>query len=418
MSFRPPKGTDDILPPDSHRWRRVLAAFDDLAERYGYDLAITPLFEATDIFERGVGEGTDVVQKEMYTFEDRGGRSITLRPEATASMVRAYLNSGSQIPMKLAYSGPMFRYERPQAGRRRQFWQVGIEYLGEDAAEADVEVIDLGYRFYESIGLEGLEVQLNSLGDAETRSAYRGILVEYLSGITDQLSEDSRRRIATNPMRVFDSKQDRDKLVGAPHTVDHLSEAARRHYEQVQEGLDRLRIPYVEKPGLVRGLDYYTRTVFEFVATGLDVAQNAVGGGGRYDGLAEIIGGRSVPAVGFSLGIDRIMLALGELSPAVPVLDAFVIVAANDRWENGFELVAELRAAGLRADIELGRRSVKAQFKAADRRNAAAALVVGDEWEDGEITAKQLASGSEERVERRRIVEWLRALGGSIDEVS
>lgn len=410
MSFRPPKGTDDILPPDSHRWRRVLAAFENLAERYGYDLAITPLFEATEIFERGVGEGTDVVQKEMYTFQDKGGRSITLRPEATASMMRAYLNSGSQIAMKLAYSGPMFRYERPQAGRRRQFWQVGVEYLGEDAAEADVEVIDLGYRFYEAIGLPGLEVQLNSLGDAATRAEYREVLIAYLTSIAGDLSEDSRRRIATNPMRVFDSKEDGDKLVGAPHTVDYLSEAARRHYEQVQAGLDRLRIPYVEKPRLVRGLDYYTRTVFEYVATGLDAAQNAVGGGGRYDGLAETIGGRPVPAVGFSLGIDRIMLALGEQSSDAPVLDAFVIVASDERWESGLQLVAELRAAGLRADIELGGRSVKAQFKAADRRNAAAALVVGEEWEQGEITAKQLASGLEERVERRHIVEWLQAV--------
>ncbi|NNC93177.1 MAG: histidine--tRNA ligase, partial [Acidimicrobiia bacterium] len=214
MSSRPPKGTDDILPPDSRRWRRVLAAFDDLAERYGYDLAITPLFEATEVFARGVGEGTDVVQKEMYTFEDKGGRSITLRPEATASMVRAYLNSGSQIPMKLAYSGPMFRYERPQAGRRRQFWQVGVEYLGEESAEADVEVIDLGYRFYDAIGLPGLEVQLNSLGDPASRASYRAILVDYLTSIADQLTEDSRRRITTNPLRVFDSREDRDKLTG------------------------------------------------------------------------------------------------------------------------------------------------------------------------------------------------------------
>ncbi|MDH3607479.1 MAG: histidine--tRNA ligase [Acidimicrobiia bacterium] len=413
MSFRPPKGTDDILPPDSRQWRRVLGTFEELAERYGYDLAITPLFEATEVFERGVGEGTDVVQKEMYTFEDKGGRSITLRPEATASMMRAYLDSGSQIPMKLAYSGPMFRYERPQAGRRRQFWQVGVEYLGEDSAEADVEVIDLGYRFYNAIGLGGLEVQVNTLGDAESRVAYRAILVEYLTSIADQLSEDSQRRITTNPLRVFDSKEDGDKLIGAPSPVDYLSDDARRHYEQVQAGLDRLRIPYVQKPRLVRGLDYYTRTVFEYVATGLDTAQNAVGGGGRYDGLAEVLGGRPTPAVGFSLGIDRIILALGE--PAAgdrTVLDAFVVVADDERWRQGFELVAELRSAGLRADIDLGRRSVKAQFKSADRRKAAAALVVGEEWEDGEVTAKQLESGIEERVKAEQIVAWVAAVRG------
>ena len=417
MSFRPPKGTDDILPPASRRWRRVLAVFDDLAERYGYDLAITPVFESTDIFERGVGEGTDVVQKEMYTFQDKGGRSITLRPEATASIVRAYLNTGSPGPMKLAYSGPMFRYERPQAGRRRQFWQVGVEYLGEDAAEADVEVIDLGYRFYDAIGLGGLEVQINSLGDPETRVAYRAALTGYLTTIADQLTEESRRRIATNPLRVFDSTPDRDLLVGAPHPVDHLSEAARRHQEQVQQGLDRLRIPYVQKPQLVRGLDYYTRTVFEYVATGLDAAQNAVGGGGRYDGLAEAIGGRHVPAVGFSLGIDRILLALGEAPDPAPALDAFVVVASDDRWTDGFDLVAELRSAGLRADLDLARRSVKAQFKAADRRNAALALVVGEEWEQGELTAKQLASGAEERVPRLRLAAWIRAVRGRPHDV-
>lgn len=412
MSFRPPKGTDDILPPDSRQWRRVLGTFEELAERYGYDLAITPLFEATGVFERGVGEGTDVVQKEMYTFEDKGGRSITLRPEATASMMRAYLDSGSQIPMKLAYSGPMFRYERPQAGRRRQFWQVGVEYLGEDSAEADVEVIDLGYRFYDAIGLGGLEVQVNTLGDAESRVAYRAILVEYLTSIADQLSEDSQRRIATNPLRVFDSKVDGDQLIGAPSPVDYLSDDARGHYEQVQAGLDRLRIPYVQKPRLVRGLDYYTRTVFEYVATGLDTAQNAVGGGGRYDGLAEVLGGRPTPAVGFSLGVDRIILALAEPTDGEAVLDAFVVVADDERWNDGFGLVAELRSAGLRADIDLGRRSVKAQFKAADRRKAAAALVVGQEWEDGEVSAKQLESGQEERVKADQIVAWVAALRG------
>ncbi len=407
MSFRPPKGTDDLLPPQSRRWRRVLATFDVLSERYGYDLAITPIFEATGLFERGVGEGTDVVQKEMYTFEDKGGRSLTLRPEATASMVRAYLNTGRQIPMKLAYSGPMFRYERPQAGRRRSFWQVGVEYLGEDAAEADVEVIELGFRFYEAIGLKGFQVQLNSLGDAETRVAYRRALTEYLTGIADRLSDDSQRRIETNPLRVFDSKPDRALLAGAPRPVDHLSDAARHHYHQVQAGLDRRSVPFVEKADLVRGLDYYTRTVFEYVATGLDAAQNAVGGGGRYDGLAEAIGGGSVPAVGFSLGIDRIMLALEEDEAAEPALDAFVVVAVEDLWGDGLELVADLRSAGVRADIDLGRRSVKAQFKAADRRRAATALVVGDEWAKGEVTAKRLSSGQEERVDQDRIIEWI-----------
>ena len=398
MSFRPPKGTDDILPPASRRWRWVLGVFDDLANRYGYELAITPVFEATDVFSRGVGEGTDVVQKEMYTFEDKGGRSITLRPEATASIVRAYLASGAQVAMKLAYSGPMFRYERPQAGRRRQFWQVGVEYLGEDAAEADVEVIELGYRFYQALGLGGLEVQLNSLGDGASRAAHREALVAFLEGMADELSDDSRRRIHTNPLRVFDSKADRPKLGGAPLPFDYLSEEAGEHYEAVKSGLSAAGIPFTENGLLVRGLDYYTRTVFEYVATGLDAAQNAVGGGGRYDGLAEVLGGRSVPAVGFSLGVDRILLALGDDAGIRPGLDVFVIVAEEDRRLAAVELVRWLRQAGLRVDIEPGRRSVKAQFKVADRRTARFAVVVGGEWDNGLVTARDLVTGDEVRV--------------------
>jgi histidyl-tRNA synthetase len=398
MSFRPPKGTDDILPPDSRRWRRVLGIFDELSERYGYDLVIVPVFDSTDVFARGVGEGTDVVQKEMYTFEDRGGRSLTLRPEATASVVRAYLGSGSQIAMKLAYAGPMFRYERPQAGRRRQFWQVGVEYLGEDSPQADVEVIELGYRFYQAIGLEGLEVQLNSLGDPASRAGYRTALVSFLESIADDLTEDSRRRIATNPLRVFDSKPDRDKLEGAPVPVDFLEEGADAHYQAVKQGVEDAGVPFVENGLLVRGLDYYTRTVFEYVATGLDAAQNAVGGGGRYDQLAEVLGGRHVPAVGFSLGIDRIVLALGEGSADEPVLDAYVILADEARRMQAVALVRELRHRGHRADMEPSFRSVKAQFKAADRRRAHAAIVVGDEWEAGEVTVRDLYRGEELRV--------------------
>jgi histidyl-tRNA synthetase len=401
MSFRPPKGTDDILPPDSRRWRRVLRAFDDLAERYGYDLIVYPVFDSTEIFERGVGEGTDVVQKEMYTFLDKGGRSITLRPEATASVVRAYLASGSQIAMKLAYAGPMFRYERPQAGRRRQFWQVGVEYLGEDSPAADVEVIELGYRFYEAINLTGLETQVNTLGDAASRAAHREALISFLTDIQHDLSDDSRGRIATNPLRVFDSKEDRDKLAGAPMPLDFLSGESAEHYEAVKRGLDQAGVPYVENPLLVRGLDYYTRTVFEYVATDLDAAQNAVGGGGRYDQLAEVLGGRHVPAVGFSLGIDRIVLALGDEVEPVPALDAFVVVADEERRDLAVGLVRQLRDGGLRVDMEPAARSVKAQFKAADRRQAHSAIVVGDEWDDGEVTIRDLSRGQETRVSRQ-----------------
>lgn len=411
MSFRAPKGTDDILPPVSRQWRRVLQTFDDLAERYGYDPAMTPIFEATDLFARGVGEGTDVVQKEMYTFEDQGGRSLTLRPEATAPIVRAYLASGAQGVVKLSYSGPMFRYERPQAGRRRQFWQVGVEYLAEDAAEADVEVIELGYRFYQAIGIRDFEVRLNSLGDAQTRKAYRTALVAHLESIAGVLSEDSRRRISSNPLRVLDSKVDQDQLAGAPVPLDYLSPEAAAHYQSVKDGLTRLEIPFSEDPRLVRGLDYYTRTVFEYASLTLEAAQNALGGGGRYDGLAEVLGGPFVPAVGFSLGIDRIILDLKEPDD-LPVLDAFIVVADDARWEQALGLLAELRTAGLRVDVDLGRRKVKAQFKAADRRGAGAALVIGDEWDEDQVTAKNLSTGAEERVAKDKIAAWLHGLTG------
>jgi histidyl-tRNA synthetase len=313
-------------------------------------------------------------------------------------VVRAYLASGSQIPMKLAYAGPMFRYERPQAGRRRQFWQVGVEYLGEDSPAADVEVIELGFRFYEAIGLTGLEVQLNTLGDPASRAAHREALVSFLSGIEDDLSADSRDRIATNPLRVFDSKEDRHKLVGAPMPLDYLSPESADHYDAVKRGLDQAAVPYVENPLLVRGLDYYTRTVFEYVATDLDAAQNAVGGGGRYDQLAEVLGGRHVPAVGFSLGIDRIVLALGDEDEPPPALDAFVVVADETRRDLAAGLVRDLRDQALRVDIEPTARSVKAQFKAADRRRAQTAIVVGDEWDDGEVTIRDLFRGVETRV--------------------
>lgn len=412
MSFRPPKGTDDILPPDSRWWRRVLGVFEELAERYGYDLVIVPVFDSTEIFERGVGEATEVVQKEMYSFEDRGGRAITLRPEATASVMRAYLASGSQITMKLSYSGPMFRYERPQAGRRRQFWQVGVEYLGEDSPQADVEVIELGYRFYEAIRLQGLEVQLNSLGDPTSRAAHREALVAFLEDMSDDLSEDSRRLITSNPLRVFDSKQDRGKLAGAPMPVNYLTPEAAEHYAAVKAGLEEAGIPYAENGSLVRGLDYYTRTVFEYVATGLDAAQNAVGGGGRYDQLAEVLGGRHVPAVGFSLGIDRMLLALGGSDPEPrPALDVFVIVADENRRTAAVGLVRDLRGGHLRVDMEPGPRSVKAQFKAADRRQAHSAVVVGDEWDAGEVTIRNLFTGEEARVAFELIAQHIRSGG-------
>ncbi|HET8739010.1 MAG TPA: histidine--tRNA ligase, partial [Acidimicrobiia bacterium] len=312
MSFQPPKGTDDIIAPESQTWRRVLRIWEDWSERYGYPLVSLPVFEATELFERGVGDTTEVVTKQMFTFEDRGGRSMTLRPEGTAGAVRAYLNSGQKGVWKGSYSGPFFRYERPQAGRRRQFWQVGVEYIGTASPLADVEVIELGYRFITAAGLTQTTLLLNSIGDQNCRPDYVAALRSYLQSRISDLSEDSVRLIDQNPLRVLDSKVDAPKLGDAPRTIDHLCEPCKEHFARVEDGLDGLGIPYQRDPRLVRGLDYYTRTAFEYIATGLDAAQNAVGGGGRYDGLAEAIGGPPTPGVGFALGIDRLILAIGE----------------------------------------------------------------------------------------------------------
>jgi histidyl-tRNA synthetase len=409
MTYRAPKGTDDILPPRSRDWLRAERAFLDLAETFGYDLVLTPAFEATELFERGVGEATEVVGKQMYTFTDKGGRSVTLRPEATAGLVRAMIQAGGiNGTAKIALWGPFFRYEKPQQGRRRQFYQGDIEYFGEPAAEADVEVIEFGYRYLEEMGVPDVVVALNSIGDADDRAFYRQVLSEWLTERAADLSEDARKRIDGNPLRVLDSKADADVVADAPAPIDYLGEDAAVHFEDVQGGLRRLQIPYRIEPRLVRGLDYYNRTVFEYLSTSYEAAQDAAGGGGRYDGLFEELGGKPTPAVGLAMGIDRIML-MGKLDDPSRVLDAFVVVADPLRRGAALDLVSELRRRGLRTDLDLGDRSVKAQFKAADRRSAAVALVVGDEWADGRVTARDLATGTQEVIALDEIESWLRA---------
>ncbi|HEX6300230.1 MAG TPA: histidine--tRNA ligase [Acidimicrobiia bacterium] len=371
MSFQPPKGTDDIIAPESQAWRKTLGLWDDWSERYGYPLVNLPIFEATELFERGVGDTSEVVTKQMYTFIDQGGRSVSLRPEGTASVVRAYLNSGHQGVWKGAYSGPFFRYERPQAGRRRQFWQVGVEYLDTASPLADVEVIELGYRFIIATGLAEVALLVNSIGDPVCRPRYVAALKEYLRGRESELSAESVNLIDRNPMRVLDSKVDAPKLIDAPRTLDYLCDECAEHFTSVRQGLETLGVPYKEDSSLVRGLDYYTRTAFEYVATGLDTAQNAVGGGGRYDGLAEAIGGRPTPGVGFALGIDRMMLALGE--PQRPHLDAYLVSETGP--EDALRVVSALRDEGIRVDFDVDGRSVKAQFRTASRLQVPVVLV-------------------------------------------
>jgi histidyl-tRNA synthetase len=407
MTYRAPKGTDDILPPASHEWVTAERVFLDLAERYGYGLVLTPLFESTELFSRGIGEATEVVEKQMYTFADKGGRSVTLRPEGTASVVRALIQAGGVVgTFKGFYWGPMFRYERPQKGRRRQFSQAGIEYLGEASFDADVEVIEFGYRYLEELGVRDVEVQLNSIGDGSDRSDYRAELTAFLESRKGELSEDALRRLYENPMRVLDSKADADVAAGAPTPVDHLSPAAAEHFAGVRAGLDAAGIPYRIAPTLVRGLDYYNRTVWEYVPLNFEAAQSSVGGGGRYDPLFEMVGGKPTPAVGLAMGLDRILLAKDELD-LQPALDAFVIVADADRRVDAQALVRTLRLSGFRADSAAGERSVKAQFKAADRARAAKALVVGEEWTEGRVTVRDLATGEQQRVAVEEIETWL-----------
>ena len=371
MSFQPPKGTDDLGAPRSQAWREALIQWDDWSGRYGYPLVMTPVFESTDLFERGVGDDTDVVTKQMYSFTDRGGRPLTLRPEGTAAVVRSYLNSGQQGAWKGAYAGPYFRYERPQAGRRRQFFQVGVEYLDVEAPQADAEVIELGHRYLSAVGVPGLTLMINSLGDPTCRPAYADVLKSHLRGRESDLSEDSRSLIDRNPLRVLDSKKDSEVIGEAPRMFDHLCDACAQHYQSVLKTLDDLGIPYVQDDRLVRGLDYYTRTAFEWVGGDLETAQNAVGGGGRYDGLAESIGGRPTPGVGFALGLDRSILSTGN--PELNHLEAYLVSEVGP--SSALLAISSLRDVGLRVDCDTEGRSVKAQFRAARRMGVPVILV-------------------------------------------
>lgn len=393
MSFQPPKGTDDIAAPESHLWRDLLRLWESWADRYGYPLVMTPIFEATDLFQRGVGDTSEVVTKQMYTFTDRGSRSMTLRPEGTAGVVRAFLNRGGRGPWKGAYSGPMFRYERPQAGRRRQFWQVGVEYLDVETPLADAEVVELGYRFLSAARIPGLEVLLNSLGDARCRPAYLEKLRAYLAQRRDRLCQDSVALIEVNPLRVLDCKVCAPVLEDAPAMRDHLCDDCRRHYTEVKTALTRVDVPFREDARLVRGLDYYTRTAFEYIATGLEAAQNAVGGGGRYDGLAEAIGGRPAPGVGFALGIDRIILA-SSLQP-VPGVDVYLVSETGP--EDALVVASRLRRSGLRVDLDLTGRPAKTQFRTAGRSGAPGLVVLrGDATVEARLGEERVSLPIEE----------------------
>jgi histidyl-tRNA synthetase len=404
--FQAPRGTFDVLPDESARRVRVLEAAARLFERAGYERIETPAFEDTELFARTVGEATDIVQKEMFTFEDQGGRSLTLRPEGTAPIARAYLEHGMHKlaqPVKVWCSGPYFRHERPQAGRFRQFSQIDAEAIGSDSPLVDAELIILLDELFRELALPGIRLRLGSLGSVATRTAYREELKDYLRAHEAKLAPSVRERIDLNPMRAFDSDDPgtRQVMEEAPTMLERLDDDDAEHFAQVRSLVDRAGITYQLDPTLVRGLDYYTRTVFEFESDRLG-AQAALGGGGRYDGLVEQLGGPATPGCGWAAGIERILLALeddGEPAAA----DVFVVAAEGQR-ERAFALVRELRGAGRRAELDLADRSVKGQMRQADRIGARATIVLDD---DAAPQLRDMQSGEQREIDLARAVEEL-----------
>jgi histidyl-tRNA synthetase len=399
--FQAPKGVPDYLPPESATFVAVRDGLLEAARRAGYGYVELPIFEDTALFARGVGESTDVVSKEMYTFADRGERSVTLRPEGTAGVMRAVIEHGidrGPLPAKLAYSGPFFRYERPQAGRYRQLQQVGIEAIGVDDPALDAEVIAVADTGFRSLGLDGFRLEITSLGDDTCRPQYRELLQDFLFKL--DLDEETRRRAELNPLRVLDDKRAhiREMTADAPLMLDHLSDVAKQHFDAVLSNLDALGVRYVINPRMVRGLDYYTKTTFEFVHDGLG-AQSGIGGGGRYDGLMRQLGGKDLSGIGFGLGVDRTMLALkaeGKTVGATSVVDVFAVPLGDGAKLELVKVVAALRARGVRADLAYGDRGLKGAMRAADRSGAAIALVAGDrDVEAGTVGVKNLATGEQ-----------------------
>jgi histidyl-tRNA synthetase len=380
-----PRGTQDLLPADQPYWEALEVAAKDIAGRFGYQRIETPSFESTELFVRGVGEGTDIVSKEMFTFSDRGGRSLTLRPEGTAPIVRAYFDAGMQLepqPVRLYYMGPYFRSERPQAGRFHEFHQFGIETIGDGSPLLDVEAIMLGWTWFADLDIRGVTLHLNSIGDEVCRPAYRDLLRQYYRPHLANLSEENRARFEKNPLRLFDSKDPQDEPLKreAPRIVDHLCAPCAEAFRIVKEGLAAAEIPFELNPNLVRGLDYYTRTVFEYQHESLGGAQNSLGGGGRYDGLAAALGYRSTPGVGFAMGMDRTAIVLKQskrLTPAVPDVYAVALEAKDEPYV--FHLASTLRARRISVVFDPGSARLDAKLRKAARRGARLALLVGPE---------------------------------------
>jgi histidyl-tRNA synthetase len=410
--FQTSPGMRDILPPDSERWRRYVSVFAGVVEAAGYGQVISPLLEDLGVFQR-IGDATDVVTKEMYDFVDKGGRHIALRPELTASVCRAFVQHRPLTPWKVWYTGSQFRYEKPQRGRYRQFDQVGIEVLGAEDPLLDVEVIALGWEFYKALGLTQVKLLLNSLGEPDDRARYVAALQEYFAAHRGELSPESQTTLDKNALRVLDSKRPSDAAIvaAAPRIAEFYSDHAAAHFAAVQSGLGALDIPFTIDDRLVRGLDYYRHTTYEFQGGTLDSAQNALGGGGRYDGLVESLGGPPTHGIGFALGLDRTLLACDDegVFAVEPLrLDAFVVDTTGGL--EALRLTAQLRAAGLAADRAYENRSMKAQMKVADRSGAAFAVIVGsNELAEDSVTVRPLRSNdAQQLIARSTLIDYLK----------
>lgn len=409
------RGTQDILPDNIYKWNHVESVIKELCALYGYSEIRTPMFEDTKLFLRGIGDTTDVVAKEMYTFEDRGGRSITLRPENTAAVVRSYLEHklyGDQQVHKLFYIGSMFRYDRPQAGRYREFHQFGVEVLGASSPAADAEVINLAYTLFKTLGLKELELHINSIGDYKCRPIYRQKLIEFFEEKEDQLCDDCQARLHKNPLRILDCKEDscRRASAGAPKITDCLCDECEKKFEAVKRYLAALEIPYSVDSRLVRGLDYYTNTAFEIQYPSLG-AQSAICGGGRYDGLVEDVGGPSTPGIGFAVGLERLLLAL-EMQKLIPEpanrKKVYIVTLGEDAIVEGIKIQQHLRDKGVIAEIDLQDRSIKGQMKQAGKNNAEYTVIIGaNEMEKKEAAVKNMENGKQQDIPFLKVSDFI-----------
>jgi histidyl-tRNA synthetase len=426
MNLKAARGTVDTLPSDVKKWQYVESKLTNISNRFNFKEIRTPLFEHTEVFQRGVGETTDIVQKEMYTFDDRGGRSLTLRPEGTAAVVRAFVQNklyGSPIqPQKLYYFAEMFRYERPQQGRMRQLHQFGVEVLGSADPAVDAEVIALAMTAYKELGLKSIKLVLNSLGDLESRQNHREALVAHFTPYQEELCHDCQSRLSKNPLRILDCKKDMDheSMISAPSILDFLNEDSKKYFDKVKEYLDAMSIPYIVDENLVRGLDYYNHTAFEIMseADGFGAITTLLGGG-RYNGLAEELGGPDTPGIGFGMGLERLLMALEVEKVELPIeddLDCYIVAIGENAEKEAVRIAHQLRTNGIQVDKDYQGRKIKAQFKSADRLQAKYVLVLGEnELEKKAINVRVMETGDQVEVPIAELVQYMneKLIGGN-----